>query len=126
MEKENIIILSMAVIMAMQPIYGDDIKKLDDKPVDEGKTTEILRGGTIEDSNISIEIKEDIIEIKIEEISHLPITMTIIRDDKEIKKVSSENEDEIIFEIKKSDIQIGDKISISNRFEEIKEIRVEE
>jgi len=65
MENENIIILSMAVIMAMQPIHGDDIKKLDDKPVDEGKSTEILRGGKIKDSNISIEIQEDIIEIKI-------------------------------------------------------------
>jgi hypothetical protein len=123
MENENIIILSMAVIMAI-PIYGDDVKKLDDKPVDEGKTTEILRGGKIKDTNISIEIKEDIIEINIEEIGHLPITMIIIRDGKEIKKVSSQNEDEIIFEIKKSDIKIGDEIIIRNRFEGIAKIKL--
>ena len=125
MENENIIILSMAVIMAMQPIHGDDIKKLDDKPVDEGKSTEILRGGKIKDSNISIEIQEDIIEIKIEEIAHLPITMIIIRDGKEIINISNEDEDKIIFEIKKSDIQIGDKIIIKNRFEDISKIVVE-
>jgi len=126
MKNENIIILSMAVIMAIQPIYGDDIKKLDDKPVDEGKTTEILRGDKIKDSNISIEIKEDIIEIKIEDIAHLPITMIIIRDAKEIKNISSQNEDEIIFEIKKSDIKIDDKIIIKNRFEDIREIIIQE
>ena len=124
MENENIIILSIAVIMTIRPIHGDDIKKLDDKPVDEGKTTEILRGGKIQDTNISIEIKEDIIEIKIEEIVHLPITMIIIRDDKEIKNVSSQNEDKIIFEIKKSDIQIDDKIIIKNKFEDISFFRV--
>lgn len=94
----------------------------DKRPVDEGKET--LRSGNAGENNIMVEETNASIVFIFKEVEHLPITLTISRDGKEIHKEVNENDEEIRFEVTKESIQEGDVIIIRNKWEEVAKIEI--
>ncbi|SFV64818.1 hypothetical protein MNB_SV-14-1150 [hydrothermal vent metagenome] len=128
LKKINLILIITVSLWASD--IAEEVQHIKKPPVDEGHNLkpkpDKVKGVTFvntEESNttttLSLEKEDEIIVIKFESTSHVPLTCKIIREKREVFSIEKEPKDPRVsraleFEIKKSKLQLNDEIVISN------------